>query len=213
MELIKDTFKDTMELIENLGSLNEYNQVMEYLEARELIRNTAGTVNVKDLFDDNNSFVCYDFLDFKAVKKWIKDNEPYKYDSGYTYNYNGRIANDVHYYVIQGLDSVLVAINIHVGRADARWGFSDTFCMVFDHYDSWLEFLNDRRILADIEYLFNGETNFISFDGTAIMEEVSVYDHLTDEDYLYYDAIDEDDLKAWFDDQLPEYELITINCY
>lgn len=208
MKPIKVVYNDVMKLVERLSKLSNYEAVMLDVEDYSPPHTELGSISLREFFE-NHDIYHPKFLSENEVVSWIENNKPYYFESGDTFKNSGRLERNIDYTVIRGRQGALVAINIHVG-IDPRFGFSDTFCMLFESADDWFDFLGLYQFIGNVAYRFDNQVWYISLRGNVIDNEISGFDFRTGKNFKYEHELTDDEVIEFLKEFNSDYEFLGL---
>lgn len=219
--LIELIYENTMN---NGDDLKSFWNVMSELEETTISVDYGDETQVPLLKADNEAIKLHEFFDrdypYGEVGHLYQEDVEELSEQGFewehvasdnTFNYSSFIERDFNFNVFKSdIGDILVTFNISTGL-DPRGRYSTGFAMLFDSYDTYMEFMNEQFTFFNIELRYTDEEGderreLFEVNGSLFSHEIELYckDHDIQE-YIETYELDEDSLLESIK-ELPLYE-------
>lgn len=219
--LIELIYDNTMN---NGDDLMSFWNVMRELEETTISVDYGDETQVPLLKADNEAIELYEFFDREATygeaghlyQEDVEELSEQGFEwehvaSDNTFNYSSFIERDFNFNVFKSdIGDILVTFNISTGL-DPRGRYSTGFAMLFDSYDTYIEFMNEQFTLFNIELAYTDEEGIerrelFKVNGSLFSNEIELY--CEDENIQEYIETYELDNESLLEQirELPQYE-------
>lgn len=219
--LIELIYDNTMN---NGDDLMSFWNVMSELEETTISVGYGDDTQVPLLKADNEDIELHEFFDRESPYGEVQhldqeeleelDEQGFDWEhvaSDNTFNYSSFIERDFNFNVFKSdIGDILVTFNISTGL-DPRGRYSTGFAMLFDSYDTYIEFMNEQFTLFNIELRYTDEEGderreFFEVNGSLFSNEIELYCKYENiQEYIEVYDLDVDSLLEQIK-ELPLYE-------
>ncbi|UDM72766.1 hypothetical protein [Vagococcus fluvialis] len=180
--------EEMLQAINDWFGLSDYETVMKQLETETRCRNfgdytqvpvikeNKSLISIKEFFEENDYYEG-EKLSVEAFEELLGSHGEWtvrNHDN--TYNYSGKLANEMDFHVIESEmdDTTVVLFAVHVGL-DVRAGYTKAFAIQFDNYEEFIEMYTNRFELGYATFMQDEKEFSVAIQGEAMSEYYSLY--------------------------------------